>query len=115
MKKYIVLVAVLVSAITFANETKPKLEVAKNSTVMATYYYENGQVQQQGTFKNGKLHGEWVSYDENGNKVAIAEYDNGAKVGKWFLWSDSSLNEVDYAANKIVAVKNWKKEAVANN
>ncbi|MGA9637234.1 toxin-antitoxin system YwqK family antitoxin [Flavobacterium sp.] len=115
MKKYIVLVAVFVSVITFANETKPKLEATKDNIVKATYYHENGQVQQQGAFKNGKLHGEWVSYDENGNKIAIAEYNNGAKVGKWFLWNDSSLNEVDYTANKIVAVKNWKKEAVVTN
>ena len=115
MKKYIVLGAVLLSGMLFANEGKPKLELAKNNTVMATYYYDNGQIQQQGTFKDGKLHGEWISYDENGNKIAIAEYNHGAKVGKWFLWNDSSLNEVDYAANKIVAVKNWKKEAVAAN
>ncbi|WP_418264649.1 toxin-antitoxin system YwqK family antitoxin [Flavobacterium faecale] len=115
MKKYIILGAMLISGISFANETKPKLEAGANNTVVATYYYDNGQVQQQGAFKDGKLHGEWVSFDANGKKIAIAEYNNGEKVGKWFHWSEGTLNEVDYAANKIVAVKNWKNESLVNN
>ncbi|MCG9791704.1 toxin-antitoxin system YwqK family antitoxin [Flavobacterium algicola] len=115
MKKYIVLGAILISAMTFANDNKPKLEVLKNNTVMATYYYDNGQVLQQGAFKDGKLQGEWVSYDENGKKIAIAEYNNGEKIGKWFHWSEGTLNEVDYSKNKIVAVKSWKKDALVIN
>jgi len=115
MKKYIILGAMLISAMLFANEGKPKLEVIKNNMVLATYFYDNGQVQQQGTFKDGKLQGEWVSFDENGKKIAIAEYDNGQKVGKWFHWSEGALNEVDYSNNKVVAVKIWKKDVLANN
>ncbi|WP_366186206.1 membrane-binding protein [Flavobacterium ovatum] len=115
MKKYIILGAMLISGMLFANEGKPKLEIATNNTVVATYYYDNGQIQQKGAFKEGKLHGEWVSYDVNGKKVAIAEYNNGQKVGKWFLWSEEALNEVDFLDNKIVAVKNWKTENLLNN
>jgi hypothetical protein len=40
-------------------------------------------VQQQGHFL-GKLQGEWTSYDADGNKVAIGEYNKGQKVSKWF-------------------------------
>ncbi|GIZ09303.1 toxin-antitoxin system YwqK family antitoxin [Flavobacterium sp. UMI-01] len=115
MKKYIILSVLLLSGMLFANEGKPKLEAAVNNTVIATYYHDNGQVQQTGAFKDGKLHGEWVSYDENGKKIAMATYVNGQKAGKWFIWNEGTLNEVDYANNKIVAVKNWKKDDLANN
>ncbi|MCW2120989.1 toxin-antitoxin system YwqK family antitoxin [Flavobacterium sp. 7A] len=115
MKKYIILGAMLISGMLFANEGKPKLEVIKDNMVLATYYYDNGQVQQKGAFKDGKLQGEWVSYDENGKKIAIAEYNNGEKVGKWFHWSQGMLNEVDYSNNRVVAVKSWKKDALVNN
>lgn len=117
MKKYIVIAAVLFTGIIFAQSTKPILEPYGKS-VKATYFYENGQVQQEGFFVKGKLEGTWVSYDENGNKTAIAEYKNGEKVGKWFFWTDASekgfasLSEVDYIDNQITSISNWKKEAI---
>ena len=56
MKKYIIIGAVLISGMIFAQNTsvKPELEAVGNK-VKATYLYENGQVQQQGFYKNGKL------------------------------------------------------------
>ncbi len=113
MKKYIALVAVLISGMIFAQNVKPTLEAVGNR-VKATYYYENGQVQQQGFYKDGKLQGEWVSYDLKGNKTAMAKYDKGEKTGTWFFWNDSVLNEVDYSNNRIAAVKNWKKGSIAD-
>ena len=67
MKKYIILTALLFSGIVFAQENGPKLE-AVGELVKTTYYFENGKVQQEGFFKNGKLDGVWISFDENGNK-----------------------------------------------
>ncbi|AWG20593.1 membrane-binding protein [Flavobacterium faecale] len=113
MKKYIITTLLLLSGMLFAQNAKPKLE-AQGEKVKATYYYENGQVMQEGFFKDGKLQGEWTSYDVNGNKSAVATYDKGQKVGKWFYWNNSTLNEVDYSKNSIAAVKSWKREAIAN-
>ncbi|GIZ09304.1 toxin-antitoxin system YwqK family antitoxin [Flavobacterium sp. UMI-01] len=114
MKKYIIITLILVSGMVFSQNIQPKLE-AVNNMVKATYYHENGQVMQEGFFKDGKLQGEWVSYDDKGNKTAIANYNKGVKVGKWFHWNSSTLNEVDYSNNQIAAVKNWKREAIAND
>lgn len=112
MKKYIIISAVLISGMIFAQNTKPKLEAVGN-LVKATYHYENGAVQQEGFYKNGKLQGEWTSYDVNGKKTAMAVYDQGQKTGKWFFWNDSVLSEVDYSNNKVASVKNWKYDALA--
>jgi hypothetical protein len=119
MKKCIILIAILFSGMIFAQESKPVLEPF-GKKVKATYFFENGQVQQEGFFENGKLQGVWVAYDEKGNKISSGEYKNGQKTGKWFFWSEknangfNNLSEVDYSNNTIASVKNWKQEALVN-
>lgn len=112
MKKYITIIAVLLTAISFANGRKPQLEEVEENLVKATYFYENGQVQQTGYFKEGKLHGEWNSFDTNGNKTAVALYENGAKVGKWYFWTKDGVKEFDYSAKKISFNINWKSKTI---
>ncbi len=115
MKKILILAAFAISAVTFAQTTKPVLEQEGN-LVKATYYYDNGQIQQQGHFKDGKLEGSWVAYDSNGTKKSIGAYANGEKTGKWFFWNDkSSLSEVDYSSSRVAKVKSWKQDALAKN
>lgn len=81
----------------------------QGSLVKGTYFYENGTVQQEGTYMNGVLHGMWVYYDGSGKKTAQGYYEKGIKSGKWFFWKDEKLTEVDYDQNKIAAVSTWKK------
>jgi antitoxin component YwqK of YwqJK toxin-antitoxin module len=113
MKKCVILVAILFSGILVAQEVNPELEAVGNK-VKATYYYENGNVQQQGFFKDGKLDGVWVSYDERGNKVAVGEYTEGLKTGKWLFFNETNLSEVAYVDNQVSSVKNLQKNALAN-
>jgi antitoxin component YwqK of YwqJK toxin-antitoxin module len=118
MKKLVILAAVLFSGVIFAQDAKPVLEPF-GKKIKATYFYENGQVQQEGYFVNGKLEGIWVSYNEAGDKIASGEYVNGVKTGKWFFWSidaqKSSLCEVDFSSNKVEKVKNWRQDAFATS
>lgn len=96
-----------------AHTIEPKLE-AYGNLVKATYYHENGRVQQTGFFKDGKLEGQWVSYDSNGAKTASGEYSAGEKTGTWVFFGPNTLAEVSYKNNKIESVKNWKQEAVVH-
>lgn len=104
----------------FSQESKPVLEPF-GKKIRATYFYENGNMQQQGFYENGKLQGVWVAFDEKGNKTSMGEYDKGVKTGKWFFWSQdnetlaNNLNEVDFSNNKIQEIKNWKQKAVADS
>lgn len=113
MKKLLILGALAISGFAFAQVAKPVLEQEGN-LVKATYYYDNGQIQQQGYFKDGKVEGKWVSYDQNGNKKSIGEYANGQKTGKWFFWNDKALSEVDYSNSRVASVKAWKQDALVN-
>lgn len=94
--------------LTFAQETK-NVEVNKDGDLtVATYFYDNGAVEQQGTFnQEGELHGVWTSFDLDGNKTMVGNYVNGKKVGKWLFWSDNKLKEVDYVDSKIASVNEW--------
>jgi antitoxin component YwqK of YwqJK toxin-antitoxin module len=113
MRKMILTAALLISGMVFAQHTEPKNEIT-GQMVKSTYYYDNGKVSQEGFYKDGKVHGKWVSYDINGNKTAIAEYTDGVKTGKWFFWNDGALSEVDYTDSRVASVKSWKEGAVVN-
>ncbi len=60
MKKIMIAAVVLFSSFAFSQEVKPKFE-AVDGMVKATYFYDNGQVKEQGFYLDGKLHGKWVS------------------------------------------------------
>ncbi|MDB4289514.1 nicotinic acid mononucleotide adenyltransferase [Flavobacteriaceae bacterium] len=108
MKKYILIALVFIGTLAYAQNTnQPKLE-AKGDVTLATYFYENGAIQQEGTFdKKGKLEGLWTSYDFKGNKLSQGNYSNGIKTGKWFFWTENSLKEVDFVNSKIMNVNEW--------
>jgi antitoxin component YwqK of YwqJK toxin-antitoxin module len=113
MRNFLMIAVLMVTGLSFGQSKTPQLEEV-NGMVKATYFYENGAVEQVGFFKNGLLEGKWVSYNADGSKQAIAEYENGKKVGKWFFWNNTSLIEVDYTENRIAMTKSWKSEAIAN-
>ena len=114
MKKLLIFSLVLVTCFSFS-QSKPHLEQV-GQLVKATYYFENGKVQQEGFFKEGKLDGKWISYNDKGNIVATAEYNEGIKTGKWIIASDNiSIKEIDYSNNKIVSVRSFKGNAIAKN
>ena len=113
MKKFMIIGALLFSAVIFAQNVAPKHEIVEG-LVKSTYFHENGQVSQTGFYKDGKVHGQWTSYDSNGNKTSIGNFVNGSKTGKWFFWSDKNLSEVDYSNSRIASVKSWKEGAVAS-
>ena len=113
MKKYMIIGMMLVSGVIFSQEVVPVLE-AVGTNVKATYYHDNGQIQQEGLFKEGKPDGKWVAFDNEGNKKSIGEYTNGEKSGKWFFWTNAGMSEVDYTNSRVALVTNWKKDALVD-
>ncbi|MRI00912.1 nicotinic acid mononucleotide adenyltransferase [Kriegella sp. EG-1] len=104
---YIILAAILVSTTAFAQKEKEMKLNNETNLIEATYYHENGEISQQGTFNlDKKLHGDWISYDENGEKVSEGAYVNGMKTGKWNFWNDGTLKEVEFSNNAIASVVN---------
>lgn len=119
MKKILTLLLTLSISYAIAQTDSKKVGITKNGDLRSTtYFYENGAVEQQGTFNEaGKLHGTWTSYDRAGNKTAIGNYANNKKVGKWLFWTNDKLREVEYKDSRIASVSVWrnKEEMLMNN
>ena len=115
MKQFLLSVALLAGSMIYAQEVKPTL-VQKGNLVQATFFHENGVVAQEGFYQNGKLHGEWTMYDQQGEKIAMGTYQQGKRTGKWFFWSAESLKEVDFVNNKVAKLVQWNnQESLASN
>lgn len=106
MRTMMILAACLFGSVLFAQKANVEY-VKQDDLVKGVFYYENGVIQQEGTYKNGKLHGQWISYDRDGKKNAVAFYHKGNKTGKWFFWRGDKLIEVDYAKNDIASAKTY--------
>src|SRR5690606_21234365 len=109
MKKLIVLFsALMITVVSFAQE-KQKRDLKfnkKTNLIEVVYYHDNGEVSQTGFYTlDGKLHGEWLSFDTDGEKEISGYYDNGKKVGKWFYYTNETVKEVDYNDNTIAGIK----------
>ncbi|MBK5192910.1 MAG: nicotinic acid mononucleotide adenyltransferase [Flavobacteriaceae bacterium] len=114
IKSILVMVAFLIVSVITAQDIEPSFE-KQGELIKGTFYYEDGSISQEGTYKDGKLHGQWISYDQNGKKNAVANYEDGRKTGKWFFWSSDQLTEVDYNNNRIAEIFNNKdKETIVN-
>lgn len=111
MKAVSTLVMVFLMSFTLFAQNENNLVKKENVDDLekVTIFYDNGEIHQVGYILNDKLHGEWESFDREGNKIAKATYKNGNKVGKWFFWNEGVLSEVDYKNNKIIQVNTWDK------
>jgi len=108
MKNLILAIVLLISVTTYSQEQKVDYKKTTDNLVQATYYFadNNTVVEKEGFFnKDGKLHGTWVSYDLQGNKTAIANYNNGVKEGVWMYFKGDKINVVTYKSNKITNVE----------
>ena len=109
-KSVLILLACFIGIASFAQKERVlKLNKEKN-LIEVVYYHDNGEVSQTGTYTlDGKLQGQWLSFDAEGNKTVLANYDNGKKVGKWFYWTKETVKEVDYSTNVIANLKESEK------
>jgi antitoxin component YwqK of YwqJK toxin-antitoxin module len=97
---------VLFTSVTFAQKERALTVNKETNLIDVVYYHDNGAVSQTGSYtKEGKLQGEWLSFNAEGKKTISGNYDNGKKVGKWFYYTNETVKEVDYNANVIASLK----------
>jgi antitoxin component YwqK of YwqJK toxin-antitoxin module len=108
MKTLITLVVMLFCITAFSQEQKITYQKMDSDLVKATYYFADNSaiVEREGYFnKEGKLHDTWISYDLQGNKTAIATYNNGIKEGVWTYIKTDKITVVTYNENKIINIE----------
>lgn len=92
----------------FSQEQKIVYQKMDNDLVKATYYFADNSdiIEREGYFnKEGKLHDTWISYDLEGHKTAMANYNNGNKVGVWVYYKNDRISLVTYKNNKLIGVE----------
>ena len=115
MKKIAAILMILSVGFVYAqNDTKTKYE-QKGDLVEATIYYDNGQIEQHGFFKDKKLHGTWTYFNTAGEKVSLGSYVNGVKTGKWLFKNKEGVKEVNYIDGKVVKVTELADTSIAFN
>lgn len=107
MKKLLYFAIFAMSLGSFAQQGEPTFEKEGNK-VKATYFHANGEISQQGYFVDQKLDGEWKMFNKDGQKIAMGNYDMGAKTGKWLFWEGDVKKEVNFDNNKIASVSQTK-------
>jgi antitoxin component YwqK of YwqJK toxin-antitoxin module len=58
-------------------------------------YYQNGEKQYEGEYKNGEKHGLWVSWFENGEKWSEANFADGISEGRETVWYKSGVKNYE--------------------
>lgn len=53
-------------------------------------YHENGKLKSERYVKDQELNGTWMAYDPEGNIVAIRQYEDGRKAGRWMVKPSNS-------------------------
>lgn len=101
MKKYISLLAAFIISVSVFAQKERTLTLNKETNLIdVVYYHDNGQISQTGSYTaDGKLEGQWISYNEEGETIVTAYYKEGKKVGKWMYKIDGKIKEVDYSKN----------------
>ncbi|MCW8979840.1 MULTISPECIES: hypothetical protein [Altibacter] len=109
MKKLILVFTMICTmGVVMAQEAQKNDYVLKGDLIEATLYHDNGKVAQTGFYNlENKLQGEWISYDAQGNKTAVAYYNNGEKAGTWYFYQGATMKQVTYNDAKIAEVKTW--------
>jgi antitoxin component YwqK of YwqJK toxin-antitoxin module len=106
MKNLVIIAIAFFTTLAFAQKERTLTLNKETNLIDVVYYHNNGEVSQTGSYTaDGKLQGNWISFNEEGKKTVSAKYDNGKKVGKWTYWTNESVKEVDYSKNVIAGLK----------
>lgn len=93
MKYYVIVTMMLLSSLVIAQEIK--VSDAKPEPFVTFYDDEHKQKYSEGFFLLGKKHGEWTYYYENGNKQEQSHYNNGLLSGSVLYWYDNGQRKAE--------------------
>jgi antitoxin component YwqK of YwqJK toxin-antitoxin module len=52
-------------------------------------FFDDGQLNEIRSYKQGKMHGTWITYNQKGTKIGEANYSQNLKNGKWYIWDEN--------------------------
>lgn len=66
-------------------------------------YFDSGKKMTEGSYLDGKKHGVWKTWNEEGKLTAKARYKHGEKTGKWMIvdQSDKNVFHISFENNQV--------------
>ncbi|MFA6922928.1 MAG: hypothetical protein WC223_01625 [Bacteroidales bacterium] len=68
-------------------------------------YYKNGKIAAIESYKNGKLHGYYKSFHENGNIWSLGKYNQGCKEGVFEIYDQQG---------KLILIQHYSQDKLIN-
>lgn len=93
-------------------KVKCSYEKVDAQTVRMVRFHENGQLAEQGQYRNGRPDGRWQTWEADGTKTSEINYQNGVRHGEFRVYdrSNGSVTEIVYAAGKLTSANKWMKD-----
>ncbi len=63
--------------------------------VMEERFYENGNQEMRGEYKDGVRHGNWIYWFEDGRKWTESEYENDLRIGQTIVWRENGFKNYE--------------------
>lgn len=91
---------------------KSEYNSVSSELVSVVHFYPSGEIKEKGFFKDGLPEGIWESFAQSGKKIYELSYKDGKRHGEfrsWDLYSDT-YTEIDYFQGEIANADRYKKE-----
>ncbi len=99
---YILCIALFAFTNNTVKATSPPPSQTKDSVVITKH--DNGKIKEKGSYRNGKKHGKWKTYDENGVLLKVVKYKKGEF---WWerLYKKGKLSQITDRKGRITKMK----------
>ena len=93
MKNLLLTLALLVYSTSYSQYIDVDWNTQDNCQHQTIIYYDSGHIKEVGCYNNAlERTGKWHMYATNGERIAIAGFDhNGKKHGDWMVWNDEGV------------------------
>jgi len=71
-------------------------------------FYNDGDLQETGSYLSGEKHGKWMKYSENGVLLNEGKYNKGLKDGSWKVWDENGTLRLEFHYENGQRVGTWK-------
>lgn len=70
-------------------------------------WHPNGEMQEQGAYRNEREHGPWEWRAENGQTIATGSFIDGVREGPWSFWHENGARLMDATYANGVGAGRW--------
>ncbi len=71
-------------------------------------FYDDGDLQETGTYLLGAKHGRWLKYSDTGILLNEGNYNQGQKDGSWKVWDENGTLRLEFHYENGQRVGTWK-------